>query len=283
MSWQMYTAISVIGLSVSVILQRVLLHKHKTDPVAYSVVFQLYVAAILLVASVVAGFSLAGIGDVWLVATICIVLYGVGNIVYSLTLQRVEASAFSMLFATHAVWVMALGILLFNESLTMMQLLGSVLLFISIAILAKNIGSIFKEKGTLLGLLTGLLYGLAVTSWTYVGREVNTLSWAAVSFAGSALVSFLVQPQSYKKMLPLFKGVVASKIIVLAIFYAVGSTAMLFAYKYGSLTIVSPLRQTGIIVTTLLALAVLESERVNIPKKIAAAVISSIGVVLIVI
>lgn len=109
MSWQLYTAISVVGLSISIILQRILLHKHKTDPVAYSVLFQLFVAVILLAIAIVAGFTLEGIMGVWLVATACIVLYGVGTVVYAKTLQRVEAGVFSMLFATHAVWVVPWG------------------------------------------------------------------------------------------------------------------------------------------------------------------------------
>lgn len=283
MSWQFYTAIAVIGLSVSIILQRVLLHKHKTDPVAYAVLFQLFVAAILLVVALLAGFSLSGLGAVWFTAFACIVLYGFGNVLYAKTLQRVEASVFSMLYATHAIWMMALGLLFFKESLTIMQIIGSALLFISVGLLAKNISNIFKDKGTIYGLTTGLLYGFAITSWAYVGREVDTTSWAAISFVGSAFVSFLISPSSYKKMVPLLRGGIAAKMVLLAAFYSIGSLAMLLAYKYGTLTLVSPLRQTGIIVTTLLALALLKSERNRIGKKVAAALISFVGVVLLVI
>jgi len=283
MSWQLYTAVSVIGLSVSIILQRILLHKHKTDPVAYSVLFQLFVAVILLVAALATGFSLTGIGDVWLIACICIVLYGIGTVVYAKTLQRVEASAFSMFFATHAVWVMALGVLFFNESLTILQIIGSVFIFISVGLLAKNITRIFRDKGTLYGLATGVIYGFAITSWAYVGREVDTVTWAAVSFVGSAAVSFLISPRSYKKMAPMLKGGVAVKMLLLALFYSIGSLAMLLAYKYGTLTLVSPLRQTGIIVTTLLALLLLAQERNRITIKLVAACISFAGVVLLVV
>ena len=39
MTWQLFTLISVLGLSISVLLQRALLHKHKTDPFVYVIVF----------------------------------------------------------------------------------------------------------------------------------------------------------------------------------------------------------------------------------------------------
>jgi uncharacterized membrane protein len=58
---------------------------------------------------------------------------------------------------------------------------------------------------------------------------------------------------------------------------------MLFAYKKGSFSIISPLRQTGIIVTVLLALAFLPQERNRIWRKMLAAIICATGVVLIVI
>lgn len=283
MSWQIYTAISVLGLSVSIILQRILLRNNKTDPVAYSVAFQALVAVILLIVNLVLGFNLSGIEDVLLIAVVCCVLYGVGTIVYAKTLQRVEASAFSMLFATHAIWVMQLGIVFFSESLTALQIVGSILIFASVVLLAKNIKTILKDKGTLYGLVTGIIYAFAITTWTYVGRQVDTLSWATVSFAGAALVSFLVSPKSVKRISPLFSGSTLLKLLLLGIFYAIGSVAMLLAYKYGTLSLVSPLRQTGIIVTTALALLLLPTERNQIPKKLIAAAISFVGVILLVI
>lgn len=283
LSWQVLTAISVLGLSVSILLQRILLHKHKTDPVAYSAVFQAITAIIIGFFAMYHGFSLRGIETVWLISIVCIILYGIGTVVYAKTLQYVEASAFSVLFATHAVWVMILGILLFNESLTVLQIIGTILIFSSVMLLVKNIRTLSLDKGTAYGLMTGLIYGGAITSWAYVGRHIDTLSWAVFSFAGSALVSFLVKPSSASKIMPMLKSAVMPKMLLLGLFYAIGSAAMLFAYKYGSLTLVSPLRQSGIIVTVLLALVFLKSERNRIARKLIAATICSIGIVLVVI
>src|SRR5690349_17688021 len=125
MSWQFLTAISVLSLSISVILQRRLLHKDKIDPFAYVVVFQAIVGALLMIPALVQGFKLPGILEPELLwpALLAIIAFGTGHIIYAKTLQRVEASAFSVLFATQAVWIMLLGIFLFNESLTVLQIL----------------------------------------------------------------------------------------------------------------------------------------------------------------
>ncbi len=283
MSWQLLTAISVLSLSVSVILQRTLIHRDRTDPFAYAVVFQGIVGILLMIVAIYLGFKLPGIQAVIIPAIISVIFYGVGHIVYAKTLQKVEASAFSVLFATQAVWIMALGIVLFGESLTALQVVGTILIFGGVGLLVKNLSSVFKDKGVFLGLLTGLMFGIAITAWSYVGRHTDTLSWAAISFIGTSLVAFLVRPKSVQKMKPLLKPKVLATLILLAVFYGVGSLAMLFAYKIGSFAIISPLRQTSIIVTVLLALAFLPQERNRIRRKVLAALICVVGVVLIII
>jgi drug/metabolite transporter (DMT)-like permease len=283
MSWQLLTAISVLSLSISVILQRTLIHRDKTDPFAYAVVFQGIVGILLMTVAIIVGFKLDGIRAVMFPAVTSIFFYGVGHILYAKTLQKVEASAFSVLFATQAVWIMILGIVLLKESINLLQVFGTMLIFSGVSLLVKNIRSIIKDAGTILGLTTGLMFGLAITAWSYVGRHVDTLSWAAISFVGTSLVAFLVRPKSILKMAPLFRLKVLATLVLLAIFYGIGSLAMLFAYKKGSFSIISPLRQTGIIVTVLLALAFLPQERNRIWRKMLAAIICATGVVLIVI
>lgn len=259
------------------------MHKDKIDPFAYAVLFQGIVGVLLMIFAIYYGFRLLNIEIVIMPAVISILFYGIGHIVYAKTLQRVEASAFSVLFATQAIWIMLLGIILLNESMSVLQIAGTVLIFISVGVLAKNFRSIFSERGTLLGLFTGLMFGIATYSWSYVGRFTDTISWAAISFIGTALVAFLVRPSSVQKMKPLLKFGVLAKLAALAIFYGIGSLAMLFAYKYGTFAIVSPLRQVSIIATVLLALSFIPKERSRVKRKILAAAICMVGVVLIII
>lgn len=283
MSWQLLTAISVSTLSASVLLQRVLLHKDKVDPYAYVVTFQGIVGLLLLAFAVPHGITLPGISTVWLPAILAIVAFGVGHILYAKTLQVVEASAFSVLFATQAIWIMLLGIALFHESMTWLQLAGSVLIFSSVGLLVKNWRAFRPDKGTASGLLTAAIFGFAIICWSYVGRHTDPLSWTAISFVGAALVALLIKPAARHKMVGLLTSGLLPKLLMLGVLYGVGSLAMLYAYRAGTFSIVTPLRQTSIIVTTLLALAFLAKERNRIELKIAAAVISFAGACLIIV
>lgn len=285
MSWELLTGISVIGLSASILLQRILLHNYKTDPYAYVIIFQLTVGLMLGVYSVATGVPGPDLTNLWPLALLCMAAYGIGHIFYAKTLQLVDASVFSVFFASHAVWMMLFGVMLFGETLGIAELLGSGLIFTSILVLVKKSSWRTVDKGLLYGLLTGVIFAVAITSWSYIGREVETTSWAAWSFIGGALVALLVHPRAVGKIRQLATGhrEVLIRMTILAALYGIGSLAMLYAYKYGDISVVSPLRQTGIVVTVLLALLFIPAERVSIGKKLVAAVISLAGAALILI
>jgi drug/metabolite transporter (DMT)-like permease len=57
---------------------------------------------------------------------------------------------------------------------------------------------------------------------------------------------------------------------------------MLYAYQLGTFSVVTPLRQSAIIITTLLALLFFVNERIRMKAKLLAALMCFIGVVLIV-
>lgn len=283
MSWQLLTAISVLGLSSSVVLQRILLHTDKINPYAYVITFQAIVGILLTGFAVFYGIHLPGIEKLLFPAIVALVCFGLGHIIYAKTLQHVEASVFSVLFATQAVWIMLLGIFLFHESLTPLQIFGSLLIFVGVSFTIKNPRALSFDKGTILGLLTGLIFGIAITAWSYVGRHTDGLSWAAISFLITPLVVLLARPKTVKNIPSLLKWKILKTLILLGVFYGIGSLTMLFAYKEGTFAEVSPVRQTGIIITTLLALLFLSQERNRIGKKLLAAAICFAGVLLVVI
>lgn len=283
MSWQLLTAISVLCLSASVLVQRVILQKGRTDPYAYAVTFQAIVGGLLMLAALINGFTLEGLHVVWIPAALSIVLFGIGHIFYAKSLQLVEASAFSVLFATQAIWIMLAGILLLSESLNVWQIVGTGLIFVSLLLSSNGLKHFTFDKGMVLGLFTGLLFGIAITSWSFAGRFMDVLSWAAVSFLGTAVVVLLIKPAAAYKVEPLLSGSLLTKLIILGALYGAGSLAMLYAYNAGTLAEVTPVRQTSIVVTTLLAIIILKNERTRIPAKLFAALLSFVGVLLIVI
>lgn len=281
MSWQLLTAISVITLSISVLLQRVLLHKDKSDPIAYVVVFQGLVAVIIALYAIVHGFKMPDFGRLWSQMLLTVLLYSAGHIAYAKTLQRVEASIFSILFATNAIWVMMMGVILFHEHLNIGQLFGALLIFVSVGLLVERKSKVKLDKGILLGLLTGLLFGFATIAWVWVGKYTDAASWSALSFAGPSLIVLLANPKAITKMKPFLNKGAFARMSLLGVLFSISAVTLLTAYQSGKATLIAPLQQTSIILTILLAIIFL-NERSRLWHKAIAAVVCFLGVLLIV-
>lgn len=278
-TWQTYSLVSVVLLSASVILQRLLIHKGKVNPFSYAVVFQILVGLVMLVPTFIYGFDLTGFWPVLLPATISIAAFGLGHIMYALTLQKIEASVFSVFFATSAFWIMLFGLVLLHEQIYYLQTIGIILISTSIFIPYWRKFKGVSGHGLVYGLTTGLLFGIAVYTWSIVGRETDTLTWCALSFIAAGLAAYCIKPTKPSELMSILRKKHLSRMLLLALIYGLGSLAMLIAYKEGPVILVSSLRQTGIIVTTAFALLFISSERTNLASKLIAAGISFAGVV----
>lgn len=281
MSWQLLVAISVITFSISVLLQRTLMHEDKSDPIAYVIVFQASVGLIILAYALFFGFEMPHFRTLWFPALSSSVLYGIAHVAYAKTLQIVEASVFSVLAATRTFWIMLFGVLLFQDYIGPLQILGSLLIFLSICLLAERRNGFKFGRGIALGLLTGMLLGFAVVGWVYVGKYTDAASWTALSFLSTSLLVLIGRPRAVKHIKPFFQGKTFQRIALLGTLFAISSVTLLEAFKTGSVSLIAPLHATTIIVTVLLAIAFL-GERTRLRWKTAAAMVCFMGVLLIV-
>lgn len=281
MSWQLLTGVSVITLSVSVLLQRLLMHEDKSDPVAYGIIFQALVGVILFCYAVIVGLHGLDFARYWLPISLTFLLYAAGTVIGAYTLRNVQASIYSILFATNAIWVAAISLPLFHAHVAPLQLLGILLIFASTALLLEYTGRFTFDKGILLGLLTGFIYGLATVAWVYVDKYSDPATWSAISFIGPALVLLLARPSSIRKMKPFLHRNTLIRVAVLGVLYSISALTILLAYKHGDAALIAPLQQTAIITTVVLAIIFLK-ERNRLWQKIVAALICFIGVLLVV-
>lgn len=281
MSWQLLTGISVTTLSVSVLLQRLLLHQNKSDPIAYGIVFQALVGIVTLCYALAIGFRSPDFIKYWFPILLTFLLYAAGTVVGAYTLQKIQASIYSVLFATNAIWVMIISLPLFNAHISSIQLVGVGLIFVGACFLIENGGQLKLDHGILLGLLTGLIYGLATVVWVYVDKHADPASWSAISFIGPAALLLIARPASVHKMKPFLNKKVFYRMAILGILYSISALTILMAYKNGNASLIAPLQQTSIVTTVLLAVIFLR-ERNRLWQKAAATALCFLGVLLVV-
>jgi drug/metabolite transporter (DMT)-like permease len=281
MAWQFLTAISVITLSVSVLLQRLLMYQDKSDPIAYGVVFQALVGFITLIYAAIIGFHSPDYAKLWLPILLTFILYAIGTVVAAYTLQRIQASIYSVLFATNAIWVAVISLPLFHTQVSLVQLGGIALIFVSFIFLIERDKKLNVDHGLILGLITGLIFGLATIVWVYVDKQADPVSWSAISFLGPALLLLLVRPGSVNKMMPFARRGTLLRLLVLGALYSISAVTILMAYKVGNSSLIAPLQQTSIITTVLLAIIFLH-EKNRLWQKAAATALCFLGVLLVV-
>ena len=281
MSWQLLVAISVVTFSVSVILRRILLYKDKSDPIAYVIVFQGLVGVVTGVYALIHGFDMPDFSKYWFAITITCVLYALGNVFCAKALQLVEASAFSVLFASSAIWTILVGSWVLGDGLTVTHIAGISLVLMSVVVLNMKKGSLKLNLGVVLSLITSVLFGLAVVGWTYVARHADVPTWTSVSFLVPALMVLAIKPKAVQKMKPFLDKRILITMLILGVVYSISALTSLFAYRDGNVNLVAALQQVSIILTTVLGIFFL-NERKDLLRKIVAACTCLVGVLLIV-
>ncbi|MDP1538554.1 MAG: DMT family transporter [bacterium] len=281
MGWQLLVLISVLSYSVSVLLQRVLLKNEKSDPVAYSVVFQLVVGLVVLVYALIRGFSLSNLYPILPNLILMTFLYGVGNILIFNSLKIGEASEFTIVFATRVFWTIAAAILFLGEAFSLRQGMGTLLIIASVILVSWKDNRFKLGKGGLFGLSAALCFGLAFANDAFILRNFDVPSYLAISFIVPALVVWLFNPRATKNMLPLIEKSMLRKLMILAVLYAVSAITIFLAYQVGRNSAqIASLNQTATILTVLLAVVFLQ-EKSNLLKKTVGAAISVLGVILV--
>lgn len=273
--------ISVVFSSIAVLLQRVLLHKDKADPIAYAILFEAMVGILLACVAIVRGVELPDFSKYFLIIAITVTAFGLGNIAYAKSLQLIDASVFSVLFATNTLWVMLGGVLIFNERLSLAQIAGTLLILLSVGLLADRTGKFKLDKGLSLGLLTGCLFGIGIVGWVYIAKRSDPITWNALSFLIPATLMFLALPRTAGKMKSFAKPNILGKMLVLSGLVSISSIFLLNAFNNYKASVVSPLIQTEVLLTVILAIIFLH-ERKNLLLKLVAAVVCLFGILLIV-
>ena len=280
MNWQILVAVSVVTYSVSVLLQRILLKDEKIDSVAFSIVFQLLTGALILGYALTRGFSSPNLLPLLPNLALMTFLYGAGNVFIFKALKAIEASEFTIIFATRTVWIILAAVLFLSEQFSLVQLLGTGLILSSVVLVSWQKG-LKLSRGVLLSLAAAACFGLAFANDAFIIRNFDVPSYLGIAFIVPALAVWMVFPKSTSKMLPMLKKSFLKKLGVLSVLYATSAITIFLAYQIGrNAAQIAPLNQTSTILTVLLAIIFL-GEKSQLTRKLIGAVLSFIGIILV--
>src|SRR4029078_6462487 len=122
---------------------------------------------ILLCYGLYVGFRIPNLQDISLNLLLMSFLLGVGNMLTFSGLKRVEASEFTVLFSTRAVWSVVAAILILGESFSLKQVLGGGLIIASVFLVSWKRKSFRLTEGEMLILAAAALFGIEFVNDTF--------------------------------------------------------------------------------------------------------------------
>lgn len=210
-----------------------------------------------------------------------VLLVGFGSVFNFTALKKVEASEFTVLFSTRALWTVAAAILILGESFSLKQFFGAGLIIASVVMVSWKKKSLRLSEGEMLTLAGAFFFGVEFVNDAYLSVHTDLFFYLPLVFL---LPSIFIGLINYKKILKINKFVSLNQSFslgFLALMFAVSATATFMAYQKGhNIAQIAVLNQTSTIIIVILGIIFLR-ERNHLILKILGGLLSIVGVFLV--
>lgn len=280
MNWILLVLISALAGALTRILQKVLLKEKDSDPFAFGFVFQMSVALLFLIYTLVTGtLELPNIWDLWPNLVAMSLLYSLGNLLTFIAFKTADASEVSIIFASGTLWSVLAAMFMLGEKLNPTKSIGVFLVILGIASVNFTRTKWKVNKGHLFALLGAVFFGIAFTNDAFIINRFHSISsYMIIAFAAPAINILFFRPMSIKKIPYFISPKVIPKLLLTSIFYALSTITVFQAYKQGGLaSVISPIQQTSIIFTVIISYFFLK-EKDRLVNKIIGTILVFTGV-----
>lgn len=282
MHWLIYALFAVVALSISNILQRVLMKDDKSDPYTYGFLFQLLCSAVLFVFALLKGFVMPPILTMPVHFFLEALLYGAATIFLFKALQSIESSEATIITSLRSAVTVIVAVVLLGERFIAQYAFGVMLIIISVVLVNWAGKRIVYKKGMIYAAVAAICFGLAIVNDAYILRFApDAASYAAVAFLLPALVLLVLRPQILKGLKNFFKrGETVKNMLIMSSLYAAANIAIYEAIAQGAqVSQIGPVSQSSAVVTVALAVVFL-NERDRLLSKVIAVLLVFVGVAL---
>jgi len=278
--WLLLTIVATFCFAFARLLQKSIVSNEKTDPMAYSVYFQLLVASILLPVALVNGWEFPPIETVWFGLLLTALFYCLANIFSYNALKKIPVSDFTIIIATIPIWTMLTSMVVLKESTNPMKLFGILLTVIGIMVAFYTKKKFIANKYHLFALLAAICLGFAFTNDAFMLKTFKATTYSFVYFFWPGALLGLIY---YKRL----KGIAVIvrngwvKSVIPSILFATAALAVNNAYKIGGeISQIATITQANIILVILFSFLFLH-EKTRLPQKLIGGTIVFLGIILV--
>lgn len=282
-NWFYLVLIYIVTNSSSKLIQKHALKDNEINPTAFSAYFLFTVGLLSTPFLLFEKVTYPTEPKVWMAVLLSGVLYTLCMALFFHAMQGTEVSQVETISTTRSIWFMLLGIIFFQETLTLSKFLGVIFIFLGLVV-------VYRDKGQFTGIkkphIYTFIYAILISSSyaldKYALDYFSVALYQIVIYIIPSLLTVLFIPKSISDIKYLIKPRKNNYIIILSFFFQTISTLALYrAYQTGGeLSVVGPLAQTTTIVIIVFGMLVLK-ERWNMKKKVAGIALTVLGVMFI--
>lgn len=249
-----------------------------------TVLLQVLAGICTLIVSIVfgifSGFSFPSDWKIYALLAVACVFYAISDRLNTSVRSGIEASTFSIIKQLSTVFMIGAGLLFFHEEFIWQKILGAALIILSNVIIFYHKGKQKLNKYIALGIISNITLSIALFLDVNISEHFNLAFYVAITLLVPALfitIAEQVKPSEVKE--ELVNGN-RKYIFLTSICWGLMIIAQLLSYQLGEVTVVAPLCALTVIGNVIVGWIFLK-ERDHLPKKIIAAVMIIISIILI--
>lgn len=191
-----------------------------------------------------------------------------------------DPSVFSMLKQMSSVFIIILGIILFNEKILINKLLGAVIIILANFLLTFKKSKIEINKYFIMSLLSNFLFAVGMIINVNISKEFNIAFYTFMTVFFPALIIILVGRYKYIDLKKEFKQYNKQMFLFTAAMWCLMLISSVKAYEYGNVVIVASLVSLTALLNSIIEFF-FDKDRKKLVKKILVYILIIIGIILI--
>jgi len=274
--------LSVLFVSLSTILQRIILRENRSSPIAFSILFQLVVAGMVgLFGFLFTDMSLPNLIPMSPRLILLAVLYALASIFSFKALKETEASKYSILFTSRTIVAVVCSSIFLQQNLGLRQGVGALLILVSAVLVTIHQERFKLERGDIYTLIAAALAGIAVVNDKILVSSLPVYPFVTLAFLLPALLIVLARPKEVVHIKYFLGKRTLLKTLFFCSFFAAGAITYYTALqRTTNLPQATTINTTSVILTALLSIIFLK-ETSFLKRKLLGALLSFIGLILV--
>ena len=217
---------------------------------------------------------------VYIFLGLSIIFYAISDRLNTTVRSGIEASTYSMIKQLSTVFMIFAGLIFFKEPFILTKFIGAILIILSNVLIFYKKQDGKPNKYIILGIIANIFFTIALFFDVNISDNFNLPFYVAITLGIPAILIFIFERIKFSDIKNEFKNGNKKSILITAITWSLAITVQLRAYQLGNVSVVAPLCSLTVILNVLVGYFLLK-ERENIPKKIIAAILIILGIILI--